>query len=78
VWEGLLGASEAGAARRRADESRADVGKDPPAAKGNRVSQAPAGDLKKSHEHTGRGTAQRYAMIEELSVQFAHKCLSNL
>jgi hypothetical protein len=28
---------------------------------------------KKSYEHTGRGTAERYAMIEELSVQFAVK-----
>jgi hypothetical protein len=28
---------------------------------------------KKSYEHTGRGTAQRYAMIEELSVQFPIK-----
>ena len=28
---------------------------------------------KKSYEHTGRGTAQRYAMIEELSVQFRVK-----
>jgi transposase InsO family protein len=29
--------------------------------------------LKKSYEHTGRGTAQRYAMIQELSVQFPVK-----
>ena len=34
------------------------------------TTQAPAGNLKKSHEHTGGGTEQRYAMIEELSVQF--------
>jgi hypothetical protein len=32
--------------------------------------------LKKSHEHTGTGTEQRYAMIEELSVQFGvEQCL---
>src|ERR1700756_4426773 len=68
--EGLPWASEAGAARRRADESRADVQEDSRAAKRDRISQAPAGNLKKSHEHTGGGTEQRYAMIEELSVQF--------
>src|SRR6201993_2874577 len=68
--EGLPWASEAGAARRRADESRADVREDSRAAKRDRISQAPAGNLKKSHEHTGGGTEQRYAMIEELSVQF--------
>src|ERR1700752_3894656 len=71
--EGLPWASEAGAARRRADESRADVQEDSRAAKRDRISQAPARDFKKSHEHTGGGTAQRYAMIEELSVQFPAK-----
>src|ERR1700751_2593153 len=68
--EGLPWASEAGAARRRADESRADVQEDSRAAKRDRISQAPAGNLKKSHEHTGGGTVKRYAMIEELAVQF--------
>src|ERR1700746_3371025 len=71
--EGLPWASEAGAARRRAEKAGADVGRHPPAAKAKRVSQAPARDLKKSYEHTGGGTAQRYAMIEELSVQFPAK-----
>ena len=28
---------------------------------------------KKSHEHTGGGTGQRYAMIQQLSVQFGVK-----
>src|SRR5215468_2313489 len=68
--EELPGAAQARAARRRADESRTDVREDSTAAKRDRVSQTPAGNLKKSHEHTGRGTEQRYAMIEELSVQF--------
>jgi hypothetical protein len=58
--EGLPGASEAGAARRGADESRPDVGEDSAAAEGKRVSEAAARDLKKSYEHTGRGTEPRY------------------
>src|ERR1700745_3809838 len=68
--EELPGAAQARAARRRADESRTDVREDSTAAKRDRISKAPAGNLKKSHQHTGGGTEQRYAMIEELSVQF--------
>src|SRR5689334_10049966 len=60
--EGLPGASEARAAGGRADESRTDGREDSTAAEGERISQAPARDFKKSYEHTGRGTAQRYAM----------------
>src|ERR1700676_3521409 len=71
--EGLPGASEASAARRGADESRPDVREDSAAAEGKRVSEAAARDLKKSYEHTGRGTEPRYAMIEQLSVEFGIK-----
>ncbi len=71
--EGLLGAAAAGRGGRPRDESATDVREDPAVAEGKRVSEATAGDLKKSYEHTGGGTDQRSAMIKELSVQFPIK-----
>src|SRR6266481_6168045 len=46
---------------------------DPAIAQGGGVSQAAARDLKKSDEHSGRGTESRYAMIRSLSVEYAIK-----
>src|ERR1700738_669998 len=42
-------------------------------AQGGGVSQAAARALKKSDEHSGRGTESRYAMIRTLSVEYGIK-----
>jgi len=56
-----------------AAESGTNGSDDPAIAQGGGVSQAAARDLKKSDEHSGRGTESRYAMIRSLSVEYAIK-----
>src|SRR6516162_11575154 len=64
----LSGPAEAGRDRGANEEPGGDGKDNPGATQRDRISEASAGDLKKSYEHTGGGTDQRYAMIEEFSV----------